>query len=105
MQQPARTPLEALEAVIAIAFGGVAARMAEAFDVSDQTVSWWRKGVRDGKPVNFPEAFAPTCERLTGGAVRCEELCPHVEWDVLRAQAAAQPWDGTERRTAPETSA
>jgi DNA-binding transcriptional regulator YdaS (Cro superfamily) len=88
MQQARRTPLEALEAVIQIAFGGVAARMAEQFDVSDQTVTWWRKGERDGRPVKFPTEHCPTCERLTGRAVLCEELRPDVEWDVLRLQAA-----------------
>jgi DNA-binding transcriptional regulator YdaS (Cro superfamily) len=83
-----RTPLEALEAVLTIAFGGVAARMASHFGVSDQTVSWWRKGERAGKAVKFPADHCPECERLTNGAVRCEELRPDVAWDVLRMQAA-----------------
>lgn len=85
--QTTRTPSEALEAVIAIAFGGVAARMAERFGVSDQTVTWWRKGERDGRAVKFPSDYCPTCEQLTAGAVRCEELRPDVAWDVLRMQA------------------
>ncbi|MDB5963863.1 MAG: putative antitoxin of bacterial toxin-antitoxin system, YdaS/YdaT, partial [Polaromonas sp.] len=29
----------------------------------------------------------PSCERLTNGAVTCEELRPDVAWDVLRMQA------------------
>lgn len=87
--QDTRTPLEALEAVVTLAFGGVAARMAEAFGVSDMTVSWWRKGERDGRPVKFPAELCPTCERLTSGAVRCEELRPDVDWPYLRLQAGA----------------
>lgn len=84
MHTQARTPLEALEAVITIAFNGVAARMAEHFKVSDQTVAWWRRGERDGRPVKFPSDHCPDCERLTAGQVRCEELRPDVAWDVLR---------------------
>lgn len=92
MDQPARTPLEALHAVLRIAFGGVAARMAEACGVSDQTVSWWLKGERDGKPVRVPPEHCPMFERRTreqGHPVLCEELCPGPEWEVLRMQASA----------------
>jgi DNA-binding transcriptional regulator YdaS (Cro superfamily) len=88
--QAKRTPLEALEAVLTIAFGGVAARMAEAYGVSDQTVSWWRKGEREGRPVIFPSDYCPDAERRTrerGQPVFCEELRPDVAWDVLRMQA------------------
>jgi DNA-binding transcriptional regulator YdaS (Cro superfamily) len=102
MSQPDRTPAEALEALLALAFGGVAARMAEAFDVSDQTVSWWRKGERDGRPVKFPTDLCPLAERLTDRKVRCEELRPDIDWAFVRLQASApatEPWDGkTERR-------
>lgn len=31
-----------------------------------------------------PAEHAPTIEELTGGAVTCEEMCPHVKWHVLR---------------------
>jgi DNA-binding transcriptional regulator YdaS (Cro superfamily) len=86
MNKP-RTPAEAVEAVIGLAFGGVASRLAKHFDVSDQTVVWWRKGERDGRPVRFPAELCPSCERLTSGRVRCEELRPDVAWDVLRLQA------------------
>lgn len=99
MQQPARTPLEALHAVLRIAFGGVAARMAEACGVSDQTVSWWLKGERDSKPVKLPPEYCPMFERRTreaGEPVLCEELCPTVDWAYLRLQATG--WDGNERR-------
>lgn len=102
MDQPARTPQEALEAVLRIAFGGVAARMAEACNVSDQTVSWWRKGERDGKIVKVPSDHCPMFERRTreaGEPVLCEELRPDVDWGYLRMQAVA--WDGSERRGAP----
>jgi hypothetical protein len=57
MKKPTRTPSEALAAVVTIAFGGVAARMAAHFDVSNQTVSFWRAGKRDERPVLFPAEF------------------------------------------------
>lgn len=101
-QPPARTPLEALEAVLQIAFGGVAARMAEAYEVSDMTVSWWRKGVRDGRPVQFPSERCPDAERRTreaGQPVLCEELRPDVDWSYLRRYPVG--WDGVDRRVAP----
>jgi DNA-binding transcriptional regulator YdaS (Cro superfamily) len=31
-----------------------------------------------------PAEYCPAIERATGGAVRCEELRPDVEWSVLR---------------------
>lgn len=91
MNPHVRSPLEALEAVITIAFGGVAARMAEACGVSNQTVSWWRHG-RDGRPVKLPSEYCPMFERRTNGAVRCEELRPDLaeDWAYLRMQAAPQ---------------
>lgn len=84
MTKPSRTPTEALAAVITIAFGGVAARMATHFDVSNQTVSFWRAGKRDERTVLFPAEFCPECERLTKGEVTCEELRPDVAWNVVR---------------------
>lgn len=86
MTKPSRTPAEALAAVITIAFGGVAARMATHFDVSNQTVSFWRAGKRDDRTVLFPAEFCPECERLTDGKVTCEELRPDVPWGVVRKQ-------------------
>lgn len=40
----------------------------------------------------FPAEHAPAIERETrarGDTVTCEELCPWVEWAVVREQAAA----------------
>jgi DNA-binding transcriptional regulator YdaS (Cro superfamily) len=33
-----------------------------------------------------PADYCPTIERVTGGAVRCEDLRPDVEWAVLRGR-------------------
>lgn len=33
---------------------------------------------------SVPAKYAPTIERITNGAVRCEEVCPDVEWGYLR---------------------
>jgi DNA-binding transcriptional regulator YdaS (Cro superfamily) len=43
------------------------------------TVSEWSTGRK-----SIPVRYAPTIERLTNGEVTCEEMCPDVEWHVLR---------------------
>jgi DNA-binding transcriptional regulator YdaS (Cro superfamily) len=58
--------------------GGITSA-AVALNVSHQSVRCWIAGTR-----GFPDGLAPTVERLTGGAVRCEELSPSVDWAVLR---------------------
>lgn len=60
------------------AIGGQA-MMARAIKVSPPTVSQWCNGVRP-----IPAERCPEIERVTGGAVRCEELRPDVDWAVLR---------------------
>lgn len=46
-------------------------------------VNQWANGVRQ-----VPAERCPAIERATGGAVRCEELRPDVEWGVLRGAPA-----------------
>jgi DNA-binding transcriptional regulator YdaS (Cro superfamily) len=61
---------------------GGAAELARIADVSVQAAYQWINGNR---PV--PAERAPLIERSTG--VRCEELCPGVPWDIIRAEAPA----------------
>ena len=61
----------------AISRYGSATAMARDLNVSPQAVIFWRDGERQ-----FPAKYAPRVERITG--VRCEDLCPDVEWGVLR---------------------
>lgn len=56
------------------------AQLARAMSVRPSTVNQWVKGVR---PV--PTGRCPEIERLTHGAVRCEDLRPDVDWAYLRA--------------------
>lgn len=58
--------------------GGVA-RLAALLGVRPPTVSQWRRGPRP-----IPAERCPAIERATGGAVRCEDLRPDVDWAVLR---------------------
>ena len=58
---------------------GVAANLARALGVSPVMISQWISGVKA-----VPAERCPVIERATGGAVRCEELRPDVEWNVLR---------------------
>jgi len=46
-------------------------------------VNQWSNGVRQ-----VPAERCPAIERATGGAVRCEDLRPDVEWGVLRSERA-----------------
>lgn len=55
--------------------------LALALRVTKAAVSQWKD---EGRRV--PAEHCPAIERLTRGAVRCEDLRPDVEWDVLRLQ-------------------
>lgn len=59
--------------------------LANALGVTKAAVGQWKD---DGRRV--PAEHCPSIERLTSGAVRCEELRPDVAWNVLRAQAAVE---------------
>jgi DNA-binding transcriptional regulator YdaS (Cro superfamily) len=64
--------------------GGVT-KLADAIGVSVQTVINWRER-------GIPAERCPSIERATreaGEAVLCEELKPGIEWEALRAKAAA----------------
>ena len=58
---------------------GAAASLAKQIGAVPVLVSQWRKGTR-----KVPAERCPDIERATGGAVRCEELRPDVDWNYLR---------------------
>lgn len=60
------------------AVGGQAA-LARSLNVTPATVSQW---VNEVRPV--PAERCPSIERITQGAVRCEDLRPDVDWAYLR---------------------
>jgi DNA-binding transcriptional regulator YdaS (Cro superfamily) len=66
----------------AIKYFGSQAALAAALGVKQPTISEWLRGDRQ-----VPAERCPDIERATGGAVRCEELRPDVDWGVLREQA------------------
>jgi len=50
-----------------------------------------RKGVRQShvwtwlnRDKKVPPEFCPDIESVTNGVIRCEDLCPDVDWSVLR---------------------
>ena len=45
-------------------------------------ISQWASGKR-----RVPAEYCPAIERATGGAVRCEDLRPDVDWAYLRRSA------------------
>ncbi|WP_311221362.1 MULTISPECIES: helix-turn-helix domain-containing protein [unclassified Acidovorax] len=57
--------------------------LAAALKVSKGAVSQWKEP--SGR---VPAEHCPAIERLTGGAVRCEQLRPDIEWSVLRREMA-----------------
>lgn len=55
--------------------------LAAALGVTKAAVNQWKAVQR-----KVPAEHCPVIERLTGGAVRCEDLRPDVLWEVLRTQ-------------------
>ena len=49
--------------------------MARLLGVTVQAVCFWRDGER-----KFPAEHCPVAERITHGAVRCEDLRPDIDW-------------------------
>lgn len=48
-----------------------------------------KRGVVNHWKTRVPAEVCPEIERVTKGAVRCEELRPDIAWGVLREKAAA----------------
>lgn len=63
-----------------------AAQLAAEVGVSPAFVSQWRSGYRQ-----VPAERCPAIERATGGAVKCEDLRPDVDWAVLRCTCTRDP--------------
>jgi DNA-binding transcriptional regulator YdaS (Cro superfamily) len=70
----------------AIELMGGPAQTAEKLEVSVKLVYFWRDGTR--RP---GAGVCPTIERLTEGAVLCEQLCPEVDWAQLRGNPLPVP--------------
>lgn len=69
--------------IAAAAAGGATAFLA-ALGVSSQIVHNWKsRGV--------PVERCPDIERVSGGAVRCEQLRPDVKWEVVRGGHVTSP--------------
>lgn len=69
--------MEALKHAIKVA--GSQSALASALNLAPQVVSNW------GRRGNVPADYCPSIERVTNGAVRCEDLRPDVDWAYLRA--------------------
>lgn len=67
-------PLERAARVV-----GSQVALAAALGVTKAAVGQWKDPGR-----RVPAEHCPQIERLTAGAVRCEELRPDVQWGVLR---------------------
>jgi DNA-binding transcriptional regulator YdaS (Cro superfamily) len=57
--------------------------MARALGRTRGALAQW---MEDGR--HTPAEFCPRIERMTGGAVRCEQLNPRVDWTYLRGTSA-----------------
>lgn len=68
----------------AVEIVGTQVLLAAALGVSKSAVGQWKE---EGRRV--PAEHCPVIERLTAGAVRCEELRPDIEWSVLRNEGRA----------------
>lgn len=67
----------ALQRVIALV--GSATALADLLGITKGAISQWKD---EGRKV--PADYCPSIERITDGAVRCEELRPDVDWAYLR---------------------
>lgn len=65
---------------------GAQTKLAALIGVSVPTVNQWVHGKR-----SVPAKRCPGIERATGGAVRCEDLRPDVDWGYLRNPSSATP--------------
>lgn len=70
----------------AAAIVGSQKALADSLGVTKAAVGQWKD---EGRRV--PAEHCPAIERLTAGHVRCEELRPDVEWEVLRLQSTPAP--------------
>jgi DNA-binding transcriptional regulator YdaS (Cro superfamily) len=61
---------------------GATKELACQLGVAPQLVTQWSTGVRQ-----VPAERCPVIERVTSGAVRCEDMRPDVAWSVLRQAA------------------
>ena len=59
--------------------------LARELGVTTQAVCFWRDGRR-----KTPAEKCPDIERVTGGAIRCEDLRPDVDWAYLRGTKRAE---------------
>lgn len=65
---------------------GVARQLAVTLAVSPVIISQWKTCARQ-----IPAERCIEIERVTAGAVRCEDLRPDIDWGYLRASASIEP--------------
>ena len=94
MKQPQNTHMQRA----AVLLGGQLS-LARALKVTAPAVNQWLSGKR---PV--PAERCPSIERLTGGAVTCEQLRPDVEWSYLRHVTPTQVGDAKAIQTTETTN-
>jgi len=62
------------------ALGGDMEFLSKELRVGQTTIyNWIARG-------SIPARYSPTIERLSGRKIKCEQICPDVEWWVLREQ-------------------
>ena len=67
----------------AISIVGSATALAHHLNITKGAVSQWKD---EGRKV--PAEYCPAIDRLTNGAVTCEDLRPDVDWAYLRAASS-----------------
>jgi DNA-binding transcriptional regulator YdaS (Cro superfamily) len=77
------TPEEALDEASDI-IGSMQA-LGERLGVTKGAVGQWKLAGR-----RIPAEHCPAIERATGGAVRCEQLRPDVDWAIVRCSSATK---------------
>jgi len=89
MDELSKSPLERACEIV-----GSQAALAKALGVTPAVINQWLKGRRP-----IPPRHCPEIEGLTSGEVRCEDLCPEVDWAAIRSSNQQGP---NRRSTDPE---
>jgi len=94
MQSDLTTSQQALRRAASLLGGQAALAAALRFKSRRNVWPWFNTGRQ------VPAEYCPAIERVTAGAVRCEELRPDVDWHVLRSTTAPQAQQETDRAAA-----
>ncbi|MCK6431877.1 MAG: helix-turn-helix domain-containing protein [Aquabacterium sp.] len=94
MQSDLTTSQQALRRAASLLGGQAALAAALRFKSRRNVWPWFNTGRQ------VPAEYCPAIERVTAGAVRCEDLRPDIEWGVLRSTKPTEAHQEADRAAA-----